>query len=106
MNFSRHFFSFLFFFSPKSSGNPGYPTEVRVTNTIYQNVSALNIVYMCVSQVSSLLSSPLLPLLPPSTLAGKFAIMHTSRITITIMLMLSAGAGRDQLVGQESEGNG
>lgn len=105
MNFSRHFFSFLFFFSPKSSGNPGYPTKVRVTNTIYQNVSALNIVYMCVSQVSSLLSFPP-PSLPPSTLAGKFAIMHTSRITITIMLMLSAGAGRDQLVGQESEGNG
>lgn len=46
---------------------------------------------MCVSQVSSLLSSPF-PTSPPNT-PGKFAIMHTSRITITIMLMLSLSAG-------------
>lgn len=63
--------------------------KVRVVSTIYQNVSALNIVYMCVSQVSSLLKFPLPSPLSPLHTPSKFAIMHTSHITTTIMLMLS-----------------
>lgn len=70
--------------------------QVRVVSTIYQNVSALNIVYMCVSQVSSLLKFPLSSL-PSSHSQQVCHYAHVAHNHNDYANALSAGAVRQQL---------